>query len=317
MAIDTTGQDCASAQLSDTIAERRVLMGLTYRLLGSVTDAEDAVQETFMRWYRLSEHERCEIQRPRAWLITTASRVALDMLKSARVRREQYVGDWLPEPVPDAATWTSQGPTGAIDPSDQVTLDESLSMAVLVVLETMTPAERVAFVLHDVFQYTFPEISQIIGRTPAACRQLASSARRRVRNERKTAVREPEHDVVVQSFKNAWQTGDMTALLKALDPNATAVIDGGGLVSAAQEPLHGPRVVSQFFLDVYSRQPDLRIDAQAVNGQLGLVATDALGEVLAVITISTAPAGRIDHLWVMRNPTKLALWRLHRIPERE
>ncbi len=165
-------------ELVDAIRERSVLMGLSYRLLGSLVDAED---ETYIRWFRLSEQERRAVTRARAWLVKTASRIGLDMLKTARARRENYVGEWLPEPLPAAGRWSSQRSEDAIDPADRVTLDDSVSMALLVVLESMTPAQRVAFSLHDVFRYTFPEIADIVGRTPAACRQLASSARRRPR----------------------------------------------------------------------------------------------------------------------------------------
>src|SRR5580692_8315014 len=160
------------------MGERRQLINLTYRLLGSLAEAEDAVQETYARWYAMSAQQREAIESPGAWLTTVASRICLSLLGSARARRETYVGEWIPEPLPERAEWI----TGtAADPADRVTLDESVNMAFLVVLEAMTPAERVAFILHDVFRYPFAEVAGIVGRTPAACRQLASSARRRIR----------------------------------------------------------------------------------------------------------------------------------------
>src|SRR5215472_6860435 len=167
--------------LSAIMNERRQLINLTYRLLGSLAEAEDAVQETYARWYGLSRQDRAGIASPGAWLTTVASRICLDLLGSARARRERYVGEWIPEPLPERSEWSSvaRSATG-VDPADQITLDESVSMAFLVVLEAMTPAERVAFILHDVFRYPFAEVAEIVGRTPAACRQLASSARRRV-----------------------------------------------------------------------------------------------------------------------------------------
>lgn len=295
-------------QLADAMQERRVLLGLSYRLLGSLADAEDAVQETYIRWYRLPERERDTIASPRAWLIRTASRIGLDMLGTARARREQYVGEWLPEPLPTPGLWRSHENSGPDDPADRVSLDESISMALLIVLESMTPAERLAFVLHDVFRYTFPEIAEIAGRSPAACRQLASSARRRIHQERRTPVEPSAHAEVVRSFKNAWQTGDLATLIDLLDPDATAITDGGGLVSASPEPLHGPETIARFLLDVLARQPDLIVREELVNGEAGLVATDGAGHALAVIALSSTAKGGIEHVWAVRNPDKLGAW---------
>ncbi|WP_374315895.1 sigma factor, partial [Microbacterium sp.] len=143
--------------------ERRNLLALAYRMLGTVTDAEDAVQETYVRWYRLTPDERAEIRNPGAWLTRVASRVCLDVLGSARVRRERYVGEWLPEPVPGESPIAASAP---LDPLDRVTIDDSVSTALLVVLESLSPAERVAFVLHDVFGVPFAEIAETVGRTP-------------------------------------------------------------------------------------------------------------------------------------------------------
>src|SRR6266511_5159483 len=140
--------------LGAIMSERRQLIGLGYRLLGSLAEAEDVVQETYARWYAMSALQREAIESPGAWLTTVASRICLDLLGSARARRERYVGEWIPEPLPEPAEWTSGRPGAATaDPADRVTLDESVTMAFLVVLESMTPAERVAFVLHDVFRY--------------------------------------------------------------------------------------------------------------------------------------------------------------------
>jgi RNA polymerase sigma factor (sigma-70 family) len=155
--------------LSAIMSERRQLINLTYRLLGSLAEAEDAVQETYVRWYAMTPSQQAAIESPGAWLTRVAGRICLDMLGSARARRERYVGEWIPEPLPDQSEWTSGRPGGApADPADRVTLDESVSMAFLVVLEAMTPAERVAFILHDVFRYPFAEVAQVTGRTPAA-----------------------------------------------------------------------------------------------------------------------------------------------------
>ncbi len=163
--------------LSAIMSERRQLINLAYRLLGSLADAEDAVQETYARWYAMSRPQQEAIESPGAWLTTVASRICLDLLRSARARRERYVGEWIPEPLPEPAEWIGGRSGGATaDPADRVTLDESINMAFLVMLESMTPAERVAFILHDVFRYSFAEVGGDVGRNPAACRQAASSA---------------------------------------------------------------------------------------------------------------------------------------------
>ena len=166
--------------LDSVMRERRQLINLSYRLLGSLADAEDAVQEAYTRWYAMSRAQQEAIESPAAWLTTVATRICLNHLRSARVRREQYVGEWIPEPVPDQTEWLDGHNAGTVDPADRITLDESVNMAFMVVLDSMTPAERVALILHDVFRYSFGEVAEMVGRTPAACRQLASSARRRV-----------------------------------------------------------------------------------------------------------------------------------------
>ena len=156
--------------LAAIMSERRQLINVAYRLLGSLAEAENAVQETYARWYALTPDQRDAIASPGAWLTTVTSRICLDQLGSARARRERYVGQWIPEPLPEPAEWISSRPGAPADPADRITLDESVSMAFLVVLESMTPAERVAFILHDVFGYPFTEIARIVGRPrpPAA-----------------------------------------------------------------------------------------------------------------------------------------------------
>src|SRR5262249_54468806 len=144
-------------------------------------DAEDVVQETYARWYAMSGPQQEAIESPGAWLTKVASRICLNLLGSARARRETYVGEWIPEPLPDPTEWINGAASGTgVDPADRIPLDESVTMAFLVVFESMTPPERVAFVLHDVFRYPFAEVAEIVGRSPAACRQLATSARRRI-----------------------------------------------------------------------------------------------------------------------------------------
>ncbi|MFG2631143.1 sigma-70 family RNA polymerase sigma factor [Streptomyces sp. NPDC048473] len=166
------------------IAERRRLLNLGYRMLGSVQDAEDVVQKTYARWYTQSEEGQQGIDAPLAWLTRVASRICLDHLVSARIRHERYTGEWLPEPVRDGTLWPSAGSEDGDDPADRITLDESVSMGMLVVLDSITPAERVAFVLHDVFNMAYAETAETVGRSPAACRELATSARRSIASQR-------------------------------------------------------------------------------------------------------------------------------------
>lgn len=289
-------------------ADRRLLLNIAYRLLGSATEAEDAVHDAYARWYALPQERRRAVRSPSAWLVTTVSRICLDVLRSARVRRERYVGEWLPEPVPASHPWAGAvgGPSDA-DPAERVELEESLSMALLVLLERLTPAERVAFVLHDVLGLPYSEIAAIVGRTPQACRQLASAGRRRMRGQRRRAVDTREHARVVDAFKRAWQAGDLDGLLRRLDPQAVAVVDGGGLVSAPIEPASSAQAVAQLLLDVWRRQLDLTLETTTVNGARGIVARDGLGRLLAVTSLRSA-GGRVDRIWVMRNPDKLAAW---------
>ncbi|NUW37693.1 RNA polymerase sigma factor SigJ [Nonomuraea sp. SMC257] len=294
--------------LDAIMGERRHLINLAYRLLGTLADAEDVVQETYARWYAMSPEEQRAIDSPGAWLTTVASRICLDVLGSARARRERYVGEWIPEPLPDRTEWTCGRPGG--DPADRVTLDESVNMAFLVVLESMTPAERVAFILHDVFRYSFPEVAEIVGRSPAACRQLASSARRRVRDAQAPATSTARRAGVVRDFKQAWEAKDIDALIGLLDPGATVVADGGGLVSALLRPIEGPEQIARYAMTMADMASDLTILERTVNGQPGLVA-QRNGVVDAVMAFEVAD-DRIIRIWTVRNPEKLRPWTAER-----
>jgi RNA polymerase sigma factor (sigma-70 family) len=293
--------------LSAIMSERRQLINLAYRLLGSLADAEDVVQETYARWYAMSRQQQQAIQSPGGWLTKVASRICLDLLGSARARRERYVGEWIPEPLPDRTEWID-GRLGSttVDPADRVTLDESINMAFLVVLESMTPAERVAFILHDVFGYSFPEVAEIVGRTPAACRQLATSARRRIRASQAPATPTAQQADIVRDFKQAWQAKDIEALVGVLDPDATAIADGGGLVSAVLLPIEGGDQIARMAVDIAGSVPDLTILERTVNGQPGLV-TQQDGVTVTVMAFEVA-GDRIKHIWVVRNPEKLRPW---------
>jgi RNA polymerase sigma-70 factor (ECF subfamily) len=190
--------------------------------------------------------------------------------------------------------------------ADRITLDESVNMAFLVVLESMTPAERVAFILHDVFRYSFTEVAEIVGRTPAACRQLASSARRRIRASQPPAAAATEQASVVRAFKQAWEARDIDALIGLLDPDATAIADTGGLVRALPGPIEGSEQVVRACLEVARIAPDMAILERTVNGQPGLVAEQD-GVTVTVFAFEVAD-DRIKHIWAIRNPEKLRPW---------
>ncbi|MGP3634894.1 RNA polymerase sigma factor SigJ [Streptomyces sp. 24-1644] len=296
--------------LTAILGERRRLINLAYRLLGSLSEAEDAVQETFARWYALSRERREAIESPGAWLTTVTGRICLDVLGSARVRRERYVGAWIPDPLPDRTEWTSGRAGGGraepADPADQVTLDESVNMAFLVVLESMTPAERVAFILHDIFRYPFSEVAEIVGRTPAACRQLASSARQRIRAAQSPAVPMAGQARLVRQFKEAWEAKDIAALVGLLDPDATMTADGGGLVGTVLRPVEGSERIAEYLIHIAGKAPGLTLLERTVNGRPGLVAQHT-GVTVTVAAFSLAD-GRVTRIWAIRNPEKLRPW---------
>jgi RNA polymerase sigma factor (sigma-70 family) len=293
--------------LSAIMSERRQLINLAYRLLGSLADAEDVVQETYARWYAMSPRQQEGIETPGAWLTKVAGRICLDLLGSARARRERYVGEWIPEPLPEPTEWINGRPYDATaDPADRVTLDESINMAFLVVLESMTPAERVAFILHDVFRYSFGEVAEIVGRTPAACRQLASSARRRIRTSQAPATPTAQQAGLVRGFRQAWEAKDIDALIGLLDPDATAFADGGGLVSAELRPIEGSEQIARAVVAVAGMAPDVAILERTVNGQPGLVIQQD-GVTVTVMAFDVA-GDRIKRIWAVRNPEKLRPW---------
>lgn len=293
--------------------ERPYLRRLAYGTLGSLAEAEDVVQDA---WLRLQRADVAEIRSLRAWLTTVVGRLALDALDAARTRRERYVGPWLPEPlVEEAGAGPGRGPVAAgtetramgQDPVERVTLDEQVTTALLVVLERLSPAERTAFVLHDVFGLPFGEVAEVVGRSPAAVRQLATRARRHVEEgtPRYPASRE-EHAGVVAAFTDAWADGDVDGLLRVLDPGVTFRADGGGKVNAARIPQYGAERVARtlvgFALTNARRGVETRGTVVDVNGLPGILFRD--GEVTSVISL-TVDGGRITAIDVVRNPDKL------------
>ena len=295
------------APARDVAAARRRLINVAYRMLGSLADAEDVVQETYARWYGLTADEQAAILVPDAWLTTVASRLCLNLLTSARVRRESYVGEWIPEPVPEFSgiDHGSSRDVG-IDPADRVTLDESIDMAFLVMLEAMTPAERVSFILHDVFRYSFAEVADVVGRTPAACRQLASSARRRLRGAVTPSAPSASQAVIVRDFKLAWESGDIEGLIDLLAPDAVVTSDGGGRVNTVLHPIEGADRIAGAVVRLEQTLRDLTLEEHTVNGRPGLIARRN-GVTVSVYAFQVTEE-RITHIWAVRNPEKLRPW---------
>jgi len=310
-ALTTGARPASEAELALVFeAQRPRLLRLAYATTGSLAEAEDCVQEAWLRLDRAADRET--IRDLGAWLTTTVSRLALDSLGSARARRERYAGPWLPEPVieslgaggagvADLGAGSAGGP--GTDPADRVTLDESVSMALLVVLETLSPAERTAFVLHDVFGLPFDEISGVVGRSAPAVRQLASRARRHVRDGRpRVQPSRAEQAELLDAFVRASTAGDMERLMALLDPDVTWRADGGGKVRATPRLVHGAAAIGRL-LAGFARRPPLRLRTVLVNGSPGLVIRDADG-VLGVVAL-TVGGGRITAIDVIRDPDKL------------
>lgn len=281
-------------RLSEFERHRPRLFGVAYRMLGSRADAEDVLQDAYLRWHRGAADE---LRSPEAWLVTIVTRLCIDRLRAVRAEREQYVGPWLPEPlIGDAAP--------AADA--QAELSSSLSIAFLVVLEQLAPDERAAFLLHDVFDTEYAEIAQILGKSEAACRQIVSRARKRVRGQRPRAqVSEAARRAVLERFAYAIQMNDKAALLDMIAEGASWSSDGGGKARAALKVIRGRERVALFALGVLGRQADqLEFDMISVNREPAL-AVHAEGKLLSVITVRTDGA-RILDVYAVLNPNKLA-----------
>ncbi|MCZ2817016.1 RNA polymerase sigma factor SigJ [Modestobacter sp. VKM Ac-2984] len=282
---------------------RRLLFSVAYQLLGSVADAEDAVQDAWLRW---SAADRTDVTDPRAYLVQVTTRLALDRLRSARVRRESYVGPWLPEPLLTGGDRVAAAP-GPADPSEVAETGEAVSLALLVVLETLSPAERAVFVLREVFALPVAEVAAALGRSESAVRQMAHRAREHVqaRRPRFDTDRRAQREVT-DRFLAACAGGDVDALLAALAPDVVLVTDGGGKAKAALRPISGAEKVSRFLVGIAAQAtdvPDLRIEVVEVNGTPAIVGWSGAEPFL---TMSLVVAdGLIEQVLVVRNPDKL------------
>ena len=288
---------------------RRRLLGLAYRMLGSMADAEDAVQETYLRWHAA---DRDHVSNPRAFLMTTTTRICLDVLTSARARREEYVGPWLPEPVVD---------TEALAPDSHTELAEDLSIALLLTLDRLSPLERAAFLLHDVFDFSFSEVAASLERSEAACRQLAARARAHVRAVRphrpSTRVAnsaqfppgrgelDAKHAQLLSAFVAATRSGDLDALTRLLASDVRVVTDGGGKVAASLNVLEGADRAARFLVGATRKgwRDDFTLRFATINGLPGVIVDGPEGPVQT--NAFEIEGNVIRALYAVRNPDKL------------
>jgi RNA polymerase sigma-70 factor (ECF subfamily) len=286
-----TAQDALACAFE---VQRSYLFGIAYRLLGSIGDAEDAVQEAFLRWIA---DPRADVRSPRAYLSSVVVRLCIDQLRSARARREVYVGPWLPEPLVT---------TGRPDLTDSVVLRESLSIACLYMLERLSPLERAVFVLREVFDYDYAEIAPMVEKNVANCRQAFHRARQRLSQEesRFTATYE-QQERVTQQFVRTASTGDVQQLVALLSEDAVTISDGGGKAAAALRPVIGADHVARGFLGTARKLAMDRVWMAEVNGQPAVLGSRE-GRLLGVIVLDVTNDGRVRRLYAISNPDKLA-----------
>jgi len=272
------------------VAHRNLLFTVAYEMLGSAADAEDVVQESWVRW---ADVDRAVVRDPRAYLVRIVTRQALNRLRTVSRRREEYVGEWLPEPLltsPDVA--------------EDVELAESVSIAMLTVLETLGPVERAVFVLREVFDTPYDEIAAAVGKKPAAVRQIVSRARNHVAARRpRMEVSRTEQEQVVERFVTAIDSGDLQGLMDVLAPDVVVVADGGGVVPAAIRPVSGARTVARLLSRFTALAPGARVATTWLNGAPAL-RIDPTGEFDTAVSV-TVEGGRITRIYAIRNPQKL------------
>lgn len=286
-------EETMTSRIEDFDLHRPLLFSIAYRMLGSVMEAEDVVQEAFVRWQQASE---AEVRSPKAYLSTIVTRLCIDQLRSARAQREEYVGPWLPEPLPSER---------APDVAHTAVLEESLSMAFLVLLESLTPTERAVLLLREVFDYDYDEISRLVGKSETNCRQIARRARQSVAARRPRFESSPEQEGrLAENFIAACLNGDMEGLLEILAEDIAIWTDGGGKVRAALNPIHGRDKVIRFLLGILAKDPPSSIRRVRINGGAGIVAYDHVGRPVAAGTLDVAE-GRIRAMHFVVNPEKL------------
>jgi len=284
-------------------ANRQFLLGLAYRLLGRYTEAEDMVQETYLRWHQVVQTNGA-VQNPRSFLSRILTNLCLDYMKSARVKREEYIGPWLPEPVLERQVQPVMRDDEVIHFDDM----PDLSYALMLSLERLSPLERAVFILHDVFSVPFVELSETLQRTEAACRQLASRARKNIRQEKKRFAPSRENLAqLLNAFLDAASSQNIQTLNKLLAEDAVLYSDGGGLVMTAARPLEGGDCIARFFCALYENKPELKELEKIfvlLNGEPAVFSCDAEGLIQAGL-LSLDENGLIDRLYFIRNPQKL------------
>lgn len=276
--------------------ERKRLFGLAYRMLGSVADAEDMVQDTFVRW---SKVDFPTIDNPQAFLTTIITRLSLDHLKSAKTKREKYVGEWLPEPL---LSETAEGPDEIAQKADDI------SFALMFTLEKLSAPERAAFLLHDIFDLSFEEIAKTLDRSEASCRKLASRARQKVRTDGGETLPRPANEPLVVSFLTALKTGELEEFVDFIAEDAVLFSDGGGIKSATLLPIYGRDKIMRFFFGVtkkFGRPGPDDIRPTTINGAPGLLVRDEDGDIQAW-SMSWTADGQIAKIYIIRNPEKLS-----------
>ena len=301
----TATQNGSIHRLEEFNQYRSLLFAIAYRMLGSVMDAEDMVQETFLRWQQASEQS---VKLTKAYLTTIITRLCIDRLRSARVQREQYVGPWLPEPIVSKQLTTESSTDPSADPSSAAELADSLTMAFLVLLERLSPLERAVFLLREAFDYDYKEIGRIVEKSTANCRQISRRARQHLADQRpRYPTSRQQQEQITRKFMLACRQGDVQGLLDLLAKDITLWSDGGGHVVACLKPLHGAAKVAHFLRAIQRRSHDLGLDYDAelvqVNGQPGISYT--LGDHVESVVAIDVVDHRIQALYFMRNPYKL------------
>ncbi|MEM8672839.1 MAG: RNA polymerase sigma-70 factor [Cyanobacteria bacterium P01_G01_bin.67] len=292
----TTAKNDSIDWLEEFNQYRSLLFAIAYRMLGSIMDAEDMVQETFLRWQQTPKKS---IKSTKAYLSKIITRLCIDQLRSARARREQYVGSWLPEPIVTESS---------TDPTKMAELADSLTIAFLILLEQLSPLERAVFLLREAFGYEYGEISQIVEKKPVNCRQIARRARQHLENRRSRFKTSTQHqELLTRKFISASQQGDLQGLLDLLAEDITFWSDGGGQVVACLKPLHGAVKVAGFLRAIYRRGQKLGFNYDFemvwVNGQPGIIYK--LGSKIESVVAMEIKDNRIQSLYFMRNPDKL------------
>ncbi len=279
-------------------AYRSDLMNLAYRMTGSLTDSEDVVQDAWIRWQNT---DIASIENGRAFLHKIVTRLCLDLAKSAKAKRELYVGPWLPEPVQDMDVMKSE-----LSPDKQLEFAEDLSLALMITLESLSPLERAAFLLHDVFDYSFDEIASSLDRSPEACRKLASRARGHIKNKRPgNSPDETVLESLVNSFMHTLQTGDTSMFADKLTEDAVLYTDGGGKKIAARNPIYGRLKIARFFTGLASKFGTPRsVEPVYINGEYGLKLIEH-DDTISVVSVALDDNQLIREIYIVRNPEKL------------